>query len=115
MVIAANHEFKHSPVMDTNAKSRIPKEMLPASIGERLALIRNAFGLKPSEMAEILDIERTYWSRFEKGHRVVSNEVAYLLCERFGVTLDFVLLGRWDKLPMDVSIKLREAESSSDQ
>jgi hypothetical protein len=34
--------------------------------------------------------------------------VAYLLTDRFGVTLDFLLLGKWDKLPLDVAEKLRK-------
>lgn len=82
--------------------------MYPDQIGARLKLIREAWGLKPAEMADLLDIERTYWSRFEGGKRAVSDEVAYLLTERFGVTLDFLLLGKWDKLPLDVSERLRK-------
>lgn len=78
-----------------------------------MKLVREAFGLKPAEIADMLDIERTYWSRQENGTRAISDEVAYLLTERFGVTLDFLLLGKWDKLPFDVSEKLREAASKS--
>ena len=86
--------------------------MHPDQIGRRLKLLREAFDLKPSEMADMLGIERTYWSRFEGGKRAVSDEVAYLLTERFGITLDFLILGKWDKLPLDVAAKLREAAKS---
>lgn len=94
--------------MSNKPESRIPREMYPDSIGKRLRIIREGYGLKPSEIADILGIERTYWSRFEGGKRVVSNEVAYLLTEKFGVTTDFILLGRWDKLPLDVAERLRK-------
>jgi hypothetical protein len=57
--------------------------MYPDRIGQRMKLIREAWGLKPAE-------------------------VAYLLTDRFGVTLDFLLLGKWDKLPLDVAEKLRK-------
>jgi transcriptional regulator with XRE-family HTH domain len=82
--------------------------MYPDKIGERLKLIREAWGLRPAEMADLLNIERTYWSRFEGGKRAMSDEVGYLLTERFGVTFDFLLLGKWDKLPLDVAERLRK-------
>lgn len=81
--------------------------MYPDRIGERLRLLREAHGMGKAEMADMLGIERTYWSRFENGKRAVSDEVAYLLTERFGVTLDFLILGRWDRLPLDVAEKMR--------
>lgn len=68
--------------------------------------------MKPAEMADFLGVERTYWTRFEKGRRPVSDEVAYLLTERFGITLDWLLLGKMDKLPLDVADKLRAAATS---
>lgn len=94
-------------LMSQVTESRIPREMYPDRIGERLKLIREAHGLRPAEIADMLGIERTYWSRFEGGKRAVSDEVAYLLTERFNVTLDFVILGRWDKLSVEVAEKLR--------
>ena len=94
------------------SKPTIPRAMYPDEIGKRMRIIREGFGLKPSEIADLLGIERTYWSRFEKGHRAPSEEVAYLLTERFGITLDFLLLGKWDKLPLDVAEKLRVAASN---
>ena len=85
--------------------------MRPENIGRRMRLIRLAFNMKPAEIADFLEIERTYWSRFEGGRRPPSDEVAYLLVDRFGVTLDWLILGRWDKLSLDVATKLRDAEA----
>ena len=87
--------------------------MYPDKIGARMRLIREAYGLKPAEIADMLDIERTYWSRFEGGRRPINDEVAYLLVDRFHVTLDFLFLGRWDTLRLDVAERLRAAASSS--
>lgn len=81
--------------------------MMPDQIGRRMAILREAFDLKPAEMADMLGIERTYWSRFEKGHRPITDMTAYLLVDRFGITLDWLILGRWDRLPLDVANKLR--------
>lgn len=93
--------------MKTDGGPKSPPEMLPVNIGRRMQLLREAFDLKPSEIADMLGIERTYWTRFEKGNRPVNDEVAYLLVDRFGITLDWLILGRWGSLPLDVANKLR--------
>lgn len=99
--------------MASKPESLLPPEMAsemrPERIGYRLRLLREAHGMKPAEIADALGIERTYWSRFENGNRAVSDSVAALLVDRFGVTLDFLILGRWDKLPFDLAEKLRAA------
>lgn len=86
-------------------------EMRPERIGARLTLLREALGLRPAEIADQLGIERTYWSRFEGGKRAISDTVAALLVDRYGVTLDFLILGRWDKLPFDLASKMRAVDS----
>lgn len=98
----------------TATDPRIPREMYPDRIGARMRLIREAYGLKPAEIADMLGIERTYWSRFEGGRRPINDEVAYLLVDRFGVTLDFLMLNRWDTLRLDVAEKLRAAAKASE-
>ncbi|MGZ9811545.1 helix-turn-helix domain-containing protein [Pseudoroseicyclus sp. H15] len=99
---------------------RLPQElqtaMRPDQIGRRLKLLREAHGLRPSEMSDMLGIERTYWSRFENGKRAITDAVAALLVARFGVTLDFLILGRWEGLPLGLAQKMRaldEKNSSS--
>lgn len=82
-------------------------EMRPERIGARLYALRTAHGLPPSEISDQLGIERTYWSRFEGGKRAVTETVAALLVARFGITLDWLILGRWDKLPFDLAEKMR--------
>lgn len=101
--------------MDERSKELLPEsfqaEMRPERIGARLKLLREALGLKPSEMADLLGIERTYWSRFEGGKRAITEPIAALLVDRFGVSLDFVILGRWGGLPMDLAAKMRAVSS----
>lgn len=107
----------------TNAQEKLLSqstlsEMRPEKIGARLRLIREALNLKPAEMADSLGIERTYWSRFENGRRAVTETMAAILAERYGVTLDFIILGRWSGLPLDLASRMRAIEaqyrSSSD-
>jgi plasmid maintenance system antidote protein VapI len=93
----------------------LSKEMRPERIGHRLMLLRIALDMKPAEISDMLGIERTYWSRFEGGKRPITDQVAALLVDRFGVTLDFLILGRWDRLPLDLAQRMRalEAKNSS--
>lgn len=110
-MIAESVIEKQNSGMSIANKSLLPPELANAmrneSVGKRLALLRQAYDLSPSEMADMLDIERTYWSRYEKGRQGLSDSVAALLTIRFGVTLDFLMLGKWDKLPLDVAEKMR--------
>lgn len=100
---SAHMVLKHVPRLSEATVS----EMRPERIGYRLMLLREAHGLKPSEIADMLEMPRTYWSRFEGGKRAITEQVAAQLVERFGVTLDFLILGRWDKLPWELAEKLR--------
>lgn len=115
MVIATQTVTKHCTPMTTKPESLLPphvaQEMRPERIGYRLSLLRKAKGLKPSEMADALGIERTYWSRFENGKRALTDPIAALLVERFDVTMDFLILGRWGKLPSDLADELRSVEA----
>jgi hypothetical protein len=105
-------DARHMPTHDSVTKAmalvhHLPPEMRPEEIGKRMKRLRLAYGLKPAQISDILEIPRTYWTRFEKGARPISNEVAWLLIQRFGVTLDWLILGRWDKLPYEVAERIR--------
>lgn len=117
LVIADSCGFSEVDVMVTQPESLISKathdNMRPERIGHRLKLLRLALGLGKAEIADLLDIERTYWSRFEGGKRSISDSVAVLLVERFGVTLDFLILGRWETLPLQLAEKMRALEAKN--
>jgi transcriptional regulator with XRE-family HTH domain len=114
-VIAARSDPAHGLDMPPKTEQLIPQAMLsemrPDRIGHRLMLLREAEGLSPSEISDMIGIERTYWSRFEGGKRPITESVAALLVERFGVTLDFLILGRWDRLPFELAQRMRAVES----
>jgi transcriptional regulator with XRE-family HTH domain len=113
-VIEATPALRHFAPMPPKTHDLVPKDMLAEMraerIGHRLMLLREAYGLSHAEISDALGIERTYWSRFEGGKRPITETVAALLVARFGVTLDFLILGRWDKLPFDLAEKMRAEE-----
>lgn len=115
MVMDANLVADHTLGMTIKPEGLLPQhiyaEMRPERIGHRLMLLREALGLKSAEMADLLGINRTYWSRFEGGKRAITEPVAALLDLRFGVSLDFLYLGKWDRLPLDLATKMRSVEA----
>lgn len=82
----------------------------PRSMGRRLCILRTAHGLSRTEICKSIGIELTYWSRFENGHRAITFEFAYLLVDRFSVTLDWIFLGRTNGMTLEVVDRLKEAE-----
>jgi transcriptional regulator with XRE-family HTH domain len=90
-------------------------EMRPERMGYRLKLLREAEGMKPAEISDYLGIERPYWSRFEGGKRAITESFAALLVDRFNVTLDFLILGRWENLPFDVAERMRQVAHRLEQ
>lgn len=122
MVIDANLVKADNPAMSTSPDKLREKLLTPGlmsemradRIGERMRLLREALGLIPAEISERLDIPPTYWSRFENGKRPLTDTLAAALVERYGVTLDFLLLGRWDKLPSDLADRMRSIKASQE-
>lgn len=86
-------------------------DMSPDAIGARLRLIREAFDLSKSDIADMLDIERSHWSRFENGQRAIPYDKAARLVQRFGVSLDFIFLGRWSGIEFATAERLRKASA----
>lgn len=114
MVIDANLVTAHLAGM-ANAVEKLLNpgtlsEMRSDRIGYRMKLLRLALGFRPAEISDHLGIERTYWSRTENGGRALPDTLAALIVERFGVTLDFLILGKWDKLPVDLAMKMKQVE-----
>lgn len=89
-----------------------PKIMRPAAIADRLKRIRLLSGLGKTEFAESVGIDPTNWSRFEGGKRAIPFEKAGAIAVRYGVTLDFIYLGRRDGLSVKKAEALTSLESA---
>lgn len=93
----------------------------PVKVGERLRAVRKSLDWKQYEFAEAAGIGKTTYNNWEKGIQFPSVDQAALLCERHGLTMDFIYLGRLDALPTSLSKALssipmeRAASKSTDK
>ena len=70
-----------------------------AEIGERLGRIRKVFSDESQKAwAEKNRFNTTQYNNWEKGNRRIPVERALELCERYGLTLDYIYRGRSDGL-----------------
>lgn len=68
-------------------------------IGIRLRAIREGFSdMNQSGWAEKHGFGVTQWNNWEKGARRISVDAAERLCSTYGLSLDFIYLGRRDGL-----------------
>ena len=70
-----------------------------ADIGRRLETIREGFSnLSQKAWAEKNNFQGSQWNNWEKGIRRIPVEAAEYLATTYGLTLDFIYLGRRDGL-----------------
>ena len=68
-------------------------------IGARLGKVRTGFSdLNQKAWAEKHGFEKSQWNNWEKGVRRIPVENAERLCQLYGLTLDFIYMGRRDGL-----------------
>jgi len=67
----------------------------PEAVSRRLELLRRALDLTTTEMCRRIgsDSGGSLWTNYEMGRRVISREHAIRLCEKFGVTLEWIYRG----------------------
>lgn len=76
-------------------------------IGARLKAIRTTLtDLSIKDYAALLKVGGTRYTNWETGHRRLPPEEAIKLCERWGVTLDFIYRGIDTALPHSLAIAL---------
>ena len=63
-------------------------------IGQRLKLLRKAYGYTQDQAAEQLDIDRRHLSHLEKGTRGASIDLLLRIADLYGVSLDMLVTGQ---------------------
>jgi transcriptional regulator with XRE-family HTH domain len=78
------------------------------SVGERLSLLRKAYGHKhQNTFAPLLDAKPGQYNHWERGKQIIPVEYAARICILTGATLDYIYLGKTSGLPMGLASELR--------
>lgn len=69
-----------------------------AQSGERIRQLRKQNGYTQERLAQMLNIDRSFYSRIESGKSGCSIELFVHISELFGVSLDYLILGKYSKI-----------------
>lgn len=75
----------------------------PLLVARRLTAIRAALGLNKADFADSLEIDRSSYTKIEKGQKPLLPKDAYRIFERYAVDLNFIYLGQVGGLPAKLS------------
>jgi transcriptional regulator with XRE-family HTH domain len=76
-------------------------------IGKRLRLLRESQGLIQATIADRVNVARTRWNNWEVGVGRIPVDAAAQLVQIYGVTLDWIYLGREAGMPYELMVKIR--------
>jgi DNA-binding XRE family transcriptional regulator len=122
-----NSSYMNSSILTTPQWSRarklsihefMPRENAPARnrvIAERLVLAREAVGLKQGHYAAMADISATAYNQWENAAQAPDVYYAIKLCDRHGLTLDWIYRGKFDGLPTRLSDAIRGLQAARAQ
>jgi DNA-binding XRE family transcriptional regulator len=79
--------------MPRTERESLPETMRPDRVAPRVIAVREYVGVMKSEMADTLGVDRSTWTKIEKGERGLPLEAAYKMKLRYGVSLEFLYTG----------------------
>lgn len=84
------------PLVGVKPKAKLRDVTKPRAkdVGDRLYEIRRAANLNQGEWCKRTGITRSMVSMYENGSRMLTLDAALRVCQSFGVTLDYLYLGR---------------------
>lgn len=88
-------------------------EHSPSKVGARIRLVRVAHKLSQSQFADLCGLNLSAIGNWEQGRQRPSIDASQKISDAFGLTLDYLLLGRLGTLKHDVATRLIESERSS--
>ncbi|WP_146589934.1 helix-turn-helix domain-containing protein [Puniceibacterium confluentis] len=83
------------------------------SIGARIKAVRETTAMSATDFAAVCGFNYTRYINWETGHRRIMPDEATVLCEKFGLTLDFIYRGIEAQLPQSLLIALSSSPRQS--
>lgn len=90
--------------------NRIKKTYGDKEVGNRLKSLREKRGLCKGYIVEQIDISESLYSKYESGERMLQLDTGIKLAELYGVSLDYIYLGRNIPGPAGFWMTEQEAE-----
>lgn len=85
-------------------------------VARRLRLVRRALNIEDQrEFGEAANLEQSLYNRFETGRRLLTPQAAMKLCERYGLTLDYLYRGEPSGLPYKLHNDIRAMRRARNQ
>jgi transcriptional regulator with XRE-family HTH domain len=78
----------------------------PMIVAPRLAAVREAIGINKAEMADMLRLDRSSYTKVEKGQKPLLPREAFRLWTLYGVDMNFIYGGHVGGLPAELSKKV---------
>jgi transcriptional regulator with XRE-family HTH domain len=88
-------------------QSAAPDARSVEAIASRLVATREALGLNQTRLCERAGIATNTYNQWEKAKGRPDLDGAFLLCDAFGLSLDWIYRGDESRLPHDIAMKLR--------
>ena len=86
----------------------------PVQVGQRIQELRLQKKIKSIDMAMQVDISKNHYSSIEYGDTICSAKILYKIAENLGVSADYLLYGKEEKIYMKQIETLIEGKSPKD-
>lgn len=99
-----------SPTIKTGGDGVAESEATAEKVGRRLKVIRKWKGATQQDVADICGVARAAVAGWERGANRISIDQAARIVAAYGITLDYIYLGKFDLLAHGVALELQAAE-----
>lgn len=72
-------------------------------VARRLEAVRKSLNLTKAEFADVIGIDRSSYTKIEKGVKPILPDAAYRIFELYGIDMNFIYLGQVGGLPARLS------------
>jgi transcriptional regulator with XRE-family HTH domain len=86
---------------------RAEAELDPVPVGRRLRLTRQALRMTQRDFSAAAGIAANTYGQYETGTRLISPARAVELCDRYGLTLDWIYRGELGNLPYKLAAAIK--------
>lgn len=105
---------QQSAVMKKAIESLIGRESIPTKVAPRVKAIRLLKKKRKGEFADSISVDRSYYTKIERGEMGLSIANAEILSIMYGIGLNFIYRGDLSDVPEDVRADLFKILSSDE-